>query len=73
VIHRDTVRAKAWESAVRPDLWHPVAALIDVATRAETPEEGRRNLRIFAEMYTDTVTKACRDTARKLREEREYD
>jgi len=71
VIHRDTVRARAWESAIQPQMFDPIEALIDVATRAETPEEGRRILRTFAEMFTETLGRQYRGVARQLLEERE--
>ena len=70
-VHRDVARCAAWESAARPDLWHPVTALIDVVTRAETPEEGRRLLRQFADMYVETITRDLQHVARKLKEERD--
>lgn len=71
MIHRDTVRAKAWESAICPERFNPVEALIDVAMRAETPEDGRRIIRTFAEQYTDSMRHRFQDVSRKLREERE--
>lgn len=71
MVHRDTVRAKAWESAICPERFNPVEALIDVVTRAETPEDGRRVLRIFMREHVTHLTRRLRDTARKLREERE--
>jgi hypothetical protein len=73
VIHRDTVRAAAWEAAVCPERFNPVEALINIAFQAEDGPDGQRIIKTFAEQYTDTLGHQYRDLARKLKEELDND
>ncbi|MGH2386518.1 MAG: hypothetical protein ACRDGB_15930 [Candidatus Limnocylindria bacterium] len=63
------IRALAIEAAYAPDRYDAVAALVDVATSAETPEDGRRAIRQFMGEYVERLRRMIRLETRKMKEE----